>query len=88
MKKEHHIADQQIAQCNSRPQDDPLVRSLMENPDLLTYQYEMFRSQDAGAGPSHGAAPSQVKEESFSWDEEEEEFDMSDDSFWENVAWS
>ena len=26
----------------------------------------------------------QVKEESFSWDEEE--FDMSDDRFWENVA--
>ena len=29
--------------------------------------------------------PSQVKEESFSWDEEEE-FNMSDDRFWENVA--
>ena len=26
-----------------------------------------------------------MKEESFSWDEEEE-FDMSDDRFWENVA--
>ena len=45
----------------------------------------MFGSQDAGTGPSHAAAPSQVKEESFSWDEEEE-FDMSDDRFWENVA--
>ena len=46
----------------------------------------MFGSQDAGAGPSHGAAPSHVKEESISWDEEEEEFDMPDDRFWENVA--
>ena len=27
-----------------------------------------------------------MKEESFCWDEEEEEFEMSDDRFWENVA--
>ena len=85
MEKEHRRAEEQIALRNAHPQDDPLMRSLLEDPNLLAYQYEMFGSQDAGAGPSHGAAPSQVKEESFSWDEEEE-FDMSDDRFWENVA--
>ena len=58
MKKEHHIADQQIAQCNSRPQDDPLVRSLMQETDLMMHQYQVFGSQDVGVALSHGAGPS------------------------------
>ena len=76
------MAEAQISRYQARPEDDPLVRHYMEQPDVMTYQLEVLRSHDAGlshdvrsshgAGPSHDATPLK----------DEETDDMDDPRFW------
>ena len=35
--KEHHRAQQQMARRSARPEDDPLVRHLMQQPEVMAY---------------------------------------------------
>ena len=38
----------QISRCQARPEDNPLVRHYMEQPDVMVYQLKVFGSHDAG----------------------------------------
>ena len=73
--KEHHRAQQQMARRSARPEDDPLVRHLMQQPEVMAYQQQVFGPPPT-VSASHDVAAGTEEED---WTEEQ------CDQFWDQV---